>query len=280
MLLGGLLCVGGRYTVAAPTKEPGAEFMGGRLSAKVAVVTGGSRGIGLAIATAMASEGAKVVVASRKPDGVAAAVDAINAQYPGQAQGHPCHVGRAEDIDALLAWTAENVGLVDVLVNNAGTNPFFGPLMQISEEAFEKTFEVNLKSVWRLSQRVAKGLIDAKRPGSIINISSVLGLRGAPLQGAYGMTKAAIVAFTQTLALELGQSGIRVNAIAPGLIDTKLAAAIVRNQALTQAFTDRTAARRVGRPDEIGGAAVFLASDESSYITGQTLAIDGGYTAS
>lgn len=253
--------------------------MAGRLDGKVAIITGGSRGIGKAMGRAMALEGASVVLASRKLEGVEAAAREVGDGAPGQVFARACHVGDAAQCRELVAWAADNVGVVDVLVNNAGTNPFFGPFVQITEEAFDKTFEVNLKGAWRLSVDVAKRLVAAGRPGSIISTASVLGMRAAPFQGVYGMTKAALISMTQTLAAELGGARIRVNAIAPGLIETRLAGAIVKNKALAKTVTDRTALKRVGQPEEIAGLAVFLASDESSYISGHTFPADGGYVA-
>jgi len=253
--------------------------MAGRLEGKVAIITGGSRGIGKAIGRAMALEGARVVLASRKLPGVEAAAEEIGDGAPGPVFARACHVGHAEACHELVAWASDNVGVVDVLVNNAGTNPFFGPILQITEEAFDKTFEVNLKSAWRLSVDVAKRLVKAGKPGAIVNTASILGMRAAPFQGAYGMTKAGLISMTQTLAAELGAARIRVNAIAPGLIDTRLAGAIVKNEALTKSVTDRTALKRIGQPEEIAGLAVFLASDESAYVTGHTFPVDGGYVS-
>ena len=262
--------------------------MAARLTGKVAVVTGGTRGIGLAIARAMLAEGADVMIASRKADGVTTALATLEAARAsagdaaagwGRAVGEPCHVGDPAACIALMQAAEAQLGTVDTLVNNAGTNPFFGPLTAIDEVAFDKTFEVNLKPAWRLSVLLAKRLAAAKRPGAIINTASILGERAAPFQGVYGMTKAALISLTQTLAVELAGQKIRVNAILPGLVETKLAAAITGNPALVGSFMNHTALRRPAQPGEIAGLAVFLASDEASYITGAAVPVDGGYLA-
>lgn len=254
--------------------------MAARLIGKNAIVTGGTRGIGLAVARAMLDEGCNVLIASRKQEGVDQALanlEAHRAPHWGKLAGRAAHVGEAAQCMALVKAAEDELGLVDVLVNNAGTNPFFGPLLQIPEPAFDKTFETNLKSAWRLSVSIARRLSEQKAPGSIINVASVLGERAAPLQGTYGMTKAAMISMTKTLAVELGAAKIRVNAIAPGLIDTKLASAITSSGDLQKVFTDRTGLRRVGKPSEVAPLVVFLASDESAYITGATFPVDGGF---
>ncbi len=251
------------------------------LNGKIALVTGASRGIGEAIASAMVDAGAKVVLASRKQDALDAVAARLNdGRSETVALPLACHTGDPDAIKALVARAEAELGTIDVLVNNAATNPFFGPLMQISDAAWDKTFDVNVKGYFFMAREVASRLIAAKRPGAIINITSVLGLRAAPFQGCYGATKAAVISLTQTLAFELGGGHIRVNAIAPGLVDTKFAAALVRNQNLSRTFTDRTAEKRVAQPEEIAGLAVFLASDAAGFITGQTLPVDGGWTSS
>ena len=251
-----------------------------RLAGKIAWVTGGSRGIGYAIAEDFARAGATVAISSRRSEGVAAATTAINEIYPGMAHGYTCHVGRRDDVEKTLAAITADLGPPSVLVNNAGTSPYFGPLIDAPEGLWDKTFEVNLKGPFWATQVVAKQLIGLGQPGSIINIASIQGQVGAPLQGVYGMTKAAVISMTQTFALELGPSGIRVNAIAPGLVETRLASALTGNPEFSSLYTDRAALHRFGQPHEIAGAAVFLAGDEASYLSGQTIVIDGGYMAS
>jgi NAD(P)-dependent dehydrogenase (short-subunit alcohol dehydrogenase family) len=252
--------------------------MAKRLEGKIALVTGGSRGIGAAIAESFAREGAKVVIASRKAEELAATAARINQAHPGSVVARACHVGAPQAVVELLQWIDGEVGVVDVAVNNAGTNPYFGPLLNVEWAAWDKTFDVNLKGYFEVARQVARRLLDRNRPGSIINVSSINGLRGAPMQGVYGMTKAAVISMTQTMAVELGRAGIRVNAIAPGLVETRLAASIVKNPELTKHFTDRTALGRSAQPDEIAPLVLYLASDESAFVTGQTFAIDGGWT--
>ncbi|MEW5739491.1 MAG: glucose 1-dehydrogenase [Myxococcota bacterium] len=247
------------------------------LKDKVAIVTGASRGIGEAIAARLAQAGAKVMLAARKPDGLAAVVAGIEAAG-GVAAALPTHTGKAGDVAALVEETVKRFGKVDVLVNNAATNPYFGPMLDIEDAAFDKTFEVNVKGYFYAARAVARHLQERGAPGSIVNVASTVGLRAAPFQGVYGMTKAAVISMTQTLAQELGGSGIRVNAIAPGLVETKFAAAIVMNEELRKHVVDRTALGRHAQPDEIAGAAVFLASDAASYVTGHVLVVDGGTT--
>jgi NAD(P)-dependent dehydrogenase (short-subunit alcohol dehydrogenase family) len=252
--------------------------MSDRLKDKITIVTGASRGIGEAIAMAFAKEGAKVVLASRKQEPLDAVAEKINAETGGRAFARACHIGKAEQIDALLAWVEDELGLPDVLVNNAATNPYFGPMIGIEDWAFDKTFEVNLKGPFELTRKLALRWMGAERAGAVVNVASIAGLRAAPLQGVYGMTKAALISMTQTLAVELGPAKIRVNAIAPGLVETKFAAALTGSPEIVKIFTDHTALKRFGQPEEIAPAAIYLASDESAYVTGQTLCVDAGYT--
>jgi len=247
------------------------------LKDKVAIVTGASRGIGEAIARRFAEHGAAVMLAARKPDALQAVVARIEAAG-GRAAAVAAHTGKAEDVTRLVAETVARFGKVDVLVNNAATNPYFGPMLDIEDAAFEKTFEVNVKGYFLAAREVVRHLQGRDAPGAIVNVASIAGLRAAPFQGVYGMTKAAVISMTQTLAQELGGSGIRVNAIAPGLVETKFAAAIVMNDELRKHVVDRTALGRHAQPEEIAGAAVYLASDAASYVTGHVLVVDGGTT--
>lgn len=247
------------------------------LQGRVAIVTGASRGIGEAIATRLAQHGAAVVLAARKPDELHAVAERIE-KAGGKALAVPAHIGKPSDIEALVQKAVSTFGKVDVLINNAATNPYFGPMLEIEDSAWDKTFEVNVKGYFNMARAVIRHLQERKAPGSIVNLSSIAALTAAPFQGVYGMTKAAVISMTLTLAQELGGLGIRVNAIAPGLVETKFAQAIVQNEELIKRIVDRTALGRYGQPDEISGAAVFLASHASSYMTGQVMVIDGGTT--
>jgi NAD(P)-dependent dehydrogenase (short-subunit alcohol dehydrogenase family) len=249
------------------------------LEGKVAIVTGGSRGIGEAIARTFAAHGARVVVASRKVEGVQAVAESIAKEHgEGRVFALAAHTGKEDECVRLVRETVERFGKVDVLVNNAGTNPYFGPMLEADMGAWDKTFDVNLKGYFWCAREVARNCIARSAPGAIVSIASVAGLMASPLQGIYAATKAAVVSMTKTLAVELATSKIRVNAIAPGFVDTRLASAILKNDELLKHVISRTPLGRYGTPDEIAGGALYLASDTASFLTGHTLVIDGGMT--
>ncbi|MBA3396682.1 MAG: glucose 1-dehydrogenase [Deltaproteobacteria bacterium] len=246
------------------------------LKDKVIVVTGASRGIGEAIARACVDAGAKVVLASRKQ----ADLDRVAASLPpDRVLAVACHTGKAEDVEAMVARAVEQFGRIDGLVNNAATNPYFGPLIDTPDAAIDKTFEVNVKGYLYCARAFVRHARTRGGAGSLVNIASVAGTRAAPMQGIYGATKAAVISMTQTLAFELGGTQLRVNAIAPGLVETKFAAAIVANPMLREHVVKRTPLARHAQPTEIAGAAVYLLSDAASFTTGSVLVVDGGLTA-
>lgn len=246
------------------------------LASKIIVVTGGSRGIGEAIARGCLEAGAKVVIASRKQADLDAA--AARLADAGEVFAVACHTGKDADVQALFARAVERFGRVDGLVNNAATNPHFGPMIDAGETAIDKTFEVNVKGYFFCARALVTHARARGGGGAIVNVASVAGLRAAPMQGVYGMTKAAVISMTQTLAFELGPSQVRVNALAPGLVETKFASAIVANPMLRKHVVERTPLARYAQPDEVAGGAVYLLSDAASFVTGATLTLDGGFT--
>ena len=190
-----------------------------------------------------------------------------------------CHTGKAEDVDALFAKAVDKFGRVDGVVNNAATNPYFGPLIDTPDAAIDKTFEVNVKGYLYCARALVRHARERGGGGAIVNIASIAGLRAAIMQGIYGASKAAVISMTQTLASELGGSGIRVNAIAPGLVETRFASALVTNPTILAHVVGRTPLGRHAQPPELAGAAVYLLSDAASFTTGTTLVVDGGVTA-
>ncbi|MCK8785798.1 SDR family oxidoreductase [Roseomonas sp. NAR14] len=247
------------------------------LAGKVAVVTGGSKGIGRAIAERLAQHGARVVVASRRLDACQEVVDGIAARG-GEAMALACNIGRKPELQALVDATLARWGRIDALVCNAAVNPYFGPAIDMPDEAFDKIMASNVRSNLWLAHMVLPGMAE-RGEGSVIIISSIGGLRGSPTLGAYGISKAADMQLARNLAVEWGPRGIRANCIAPGLVRTDFARALWEDPANLRKRTRDTPLQRIGEPDEIAGAAVFLASPASTFMTGQTIVIDGGVTA-
>ncbi|MEZ4452625.1 MAG: SDR family oxidoreductase [Nannocystaceae bacterium] len=246
------------------------------LTGQVAVITGSSRGIGRAIAEAMARAGARVVISSRKPtvcDEVAAAIR----EEGGEAIAIPANISSQEDLGRLVDGTIERWGKIDALVCNAAANPYFGPMSGLTDAVFDKIMRNNvLANLW-LVNRVAPGM--AERGGGTVQIvSSIGGLRGDPFLGAYNLSKAADMQLARNLAVEWGSRGVRVNTIAPGLVKTDFARALWENPELLAKVEQATPLGRIGEPDDIGGVAVFLASRAAAFITGQVIVADGGVT--
>jgi NAD(P)-dependent dehydrogenase (short-subunit alcohol dehydrogenase family) len=249
------------------------------LSGKVAIVTGSSRGIGKAIAHRLAEHGANVVVSSRKSDACEAAAQEIN-----QAVGRPAaiaiaaNIGAKDALQSMVDETEAKFGQVDILVCNAASNPYFGPMGGMSDEAFSKILQNNIISNHWLIQMVAPQMV-ARKDGSITIISSIGGLKGTNVIGAYNISKAADMQMARNLALEFGGDNVRVNTIAPGLVQTDFARALWENPEILKQATAGSCLKRIGQPDEIAGMSVFLASKAGAFTTGQTFVIDGGATA-
>lgn len=248
------------------------------LTDNVAIITGSSRGIGKAIAEAMAEQGAKVVISSRKQDACAETAAAINVAHgDGTAIAIAANISSKDDLQNLVDETRRKLGKIDVLVCNAASNPYYGPMAGIADDQFRKILENNVIANHWLISMVASEMVERKA-GSIIIVSSIGGLTSSTVIGAYNISKAADFQLARNLAAEFGPSGVRVNCIAPGLIKTDFAKALWENPDTLKAVTRGTPLRRIGEPHEIAGAAVYLASDASTFMTGQTMIVDGGST--
>ena len=246
------------------------------ITGKTAIVTGSTKGIGRAIAVALAQAGARVAVSSRDEGRVTATTEELNAAGH-KVIGVPCNVGRKAELQNLVDRTKSELGPVDILVCNAAINPYYGPAMEIPDDVFAKVMHTNIQAQLWLTQMVAPDM-KARKDGAIVLISSIGGLRGSDVIGAYNISKAADIQLAKNLAVELGPDNIRVNAIAPGLVKTDFARALWENPEFAEPRIAATPLRRLGDPEDIAGAAVFLASDAGRWMTGQTIVIDGGAT--
>src|SRR5258708_1539643 len=248
------------------------------LKSKVAIVTGGGRGIGKAITRRLAAAGANVVIASRKLENLEATAREF-ASLEGKTIPIACHVGQKEALEQLVSQTTERVGPIDILINNSATNIGQGPALAVTDEMLDKMVEVNIKAALRLLRLIVPKMIERQKGGSIINIASIAGLQPQPGGLLYSFTKAGLLMMTRSWAREFGPHGIRVNAIAPGLIQTDFSEYFWKNDKIRAGMEGRQALPHLGQPDEIGYAALYLASSEASFVTGQVFVLDGGATA-
>lgn len=245
------------------------------LTGKIALVTGASRGIGEAVARLLAEHGAHVIVSSRKAEACETVAASIRAAG-GSAEVLPCHIGEMDQIEALFTALEAKHGRLDILVNNAAANPYFGPIVDTDLGAFQKTVDVNIRGYFFMSTHGAK-LMAKHGGGAIVNVASINGVIPGPMQGIYSITKAAVISMTKAFAMECAPMGVRVNALLPGATDTKFAAALLKNPATLEKALEHVPLRRVAHPDEMAGAVLYLASPAASYTTGSCLTVDGGY---
>ncbi|VUD52524.1 4-formylbenzenesulfonate dehydrogenase TsaC1/TsaC2 [Thalassocella blandensis] len=246
------------------------------LTGRIALVTGASRGIGEAIAKLLADYGAYVIVSSRKIEDCQHVANTIIDQG-GKAEAFACHVGKMEDIQSIMQHIETRHQRLDILINNAATNPYFGPIIDTPIDAFEKTVEVNIRGYFFMST-LACHLMRQQGKGCIVNTASVNALHPSAMQGIYSITKAAVANMTRAFAKECGAYGIRVNALLPGLTETKFAGALFNNEQLLQQWTQRIPLGRHAKPEEMAGTVLYLVSDAASYTTGECLVVDGGIT--
>ncbi len=248
------------------------------LEGKVAIVTGASRGIGESIAHTYAGAGAKVVLVSRKLEGLTVVADSIR-ESGGEALPVAAHMGDPVAVKAMVDEVIKTFGGVDIVVNNAGTNPHFGKLLTADESLWDKTLDVNLRGHFRLIQAAASSMIE-RGGGKVINVASIAGITPNPGVGLYGISKAAVIMMTKVLAVELAEHNIQVNAIAPGFVKTKFSQAIWSDETVNAAVIANTPAGRIGSVEELEGLVLYLASSASNFLTGQVIVIDGGLTLS
>lgn len=248
------------------------------LHGKTAIVTGGGRGIGKAIAKRLLEAGASIVIASRKMENLLSTANEFKS-LPGRVLPIECHVGRLDQLERLVRETESQLGPIDIVVNNSATNIGHGPSLAVTDEMLDKMVEINIKAAVRMIRLTVPKMIERGTGGSIINIASIAGLHPQPEGLLYSFTKAGLIMLTRGWAREFGPHNVRVNAIAPGLIQTDFSEVLWKNEQIISGIQSNQPIRRIGQPDEIGHAALYLASDEASYVTGQVFVIDGGATA-
>ncbi|MFH2133380.1 MAG: SDR family oxidoreductase [bacterium] len=244
------------------------------LKDRIALITGASRGIGQAIAETLAERGAHCILVSRKIDSLQAVAEKINGRG-GKADPMACHMGELGQIERLFVEVEKTYGKLDILVNNAATNPFFGEMVNVTASVWDKTLDVNLKGPFFMIQHAAR-LMEKSGGGAIVNVASINGISPAPYQGVYSITKAALISMTKAYAAELAAKNIRVNALLPGLTQTKFAGALFDNKEIYDYAVQRIPLKRHAVPDEMAGAVLYLVSDAASFTTGTTIVCDGG----
>lgn len=246
-----------------------------KLAGKVAIVTASTEGIGYAIAERLAQDGARVVVSSRKEDKVNQATSRLAAQGL-DVIGAPCHVGKAEDRANLIKLVVEKLGGIDILVSNAGMNPVMAPVLDTPESAWDKIFDINVKSAFLLTKEVVPHL-EKRGGGSIVYVSSIGGYQSIPLLGAYCVSKTALLGLTRAVAEQVAPLNIRVNCIAPGIIKTKFSEALWKDQSIEEAIIAKVPQKRLGTPEDCAGVVSFLVSDDARYVTGENVPVAGGF---
>ncbi len=246
------------------------------LHGRIALISGASRGIGAAIDRLLAAQGAHVLLCSRKIDGCEAVAAELRAEG-WQAEALACHIGDMAQIDALFAHIEERYGRLDILVNNAAANPYFGSILDTDLAAFQKTVDVNIRGYFFMSARAGKIMARQSQGGSIVNVASVNGVIPGAMQGIYSITKAAVISMTQAFAKELAPQKVRVNALLPGFTDTRFASALTQNEHIVKEVLRHVPQGRIAQPEEMAGAVLYLVSDLASYTTGVALNVDGGY---
>jgi NAD(P)-dependent dehydrogenase (short-subunit alcohol dehydrogenase family) len=247
------------------------------LNGKIALITGASRGIGEAISLALAEHGARCVLVSRKLESLQAVKDKIE-QNGGQAEAMACHTGNLDQIAQLFEKVKNTFGRLDILINNAATNPYFGNMLDADERAWDKTNEVNLKGPFFITRHAAR-LMDASQGGAIVNVASINGVRPIPMQGIYSITKAALITMTKAFAKELGPKNIRVNALLPGLTQTHFSQVLIETESIYNIAIQQIPLGRHAQPSEMAGAVLYLVSDAASFTTGTCIVCDGGNLA-
>lgn len=266
------------------TLSSASETTSAKLNGRVAIITGSTEGIGFAVARRLVEDGAKVVISSRKQMNVDKAVNELKDSFPEQVAGIVCHVGKEEDRQKLVDYTLDQFGSIDILVSNVAVNPFFGSMMDMEESHWDKIFEINVKSPFLLTQKVVPHMLknskDGHGKGAIVYVSSIAAYSGMSAIGAYSISKTALLGLSKNMSMELAAEGIRVNLVAPGVIKTKFSNLLWENDNENEYFKSATHMKRLGEAHELGGIVSFLCSDDASYVTGENIAVAGGYYCS